>query len=394
MFYRCIQKKGLRHKSVKKTYKKGIEKYRKSVLSKIKVFIVFLLSTAWNWFNFLICILWGIIYYIPLWIYELFRFCPFKNKKSLTSEFLVIGHRGAAAYEIENTVPACDAAIEKYGANALEIDLSITKDNEIVLWHDWDPDGIVAIIRQMGLEPNVKYRPFVPMSGMWRKPVNKLMLSELREHYGYSLKKRPAVKLDATIPTFREFMEWGVKNDNLKVVILDIKIPEEGLELVPMFTHFLFQIIESYNPMFNCILLSPYEHIINAMKNYFDEKNYSYDMELPLGIVIDPPEYSSVNKAIELKNSLASIGRPTALQLGPWTTYRRVVQYDIERKREFNQTSPSKPIEKLIGWTINKKREMKCLLKMGIDGILTDKPSVLKKIVDKFITYNKNKGTE
>jgi len=46
-----------------------------------------------------------------------------------------IGHRGASAYEPENTLLSMRRAIE-LGANALECDLRATKDRKIVLFHD------------------------------------------------------------------------------------------------------------------------------------------------------------------------------------------------------------------------------------------------------------------
>ena len=112
------------------------------------------------------------------------------------------------------------------------------------------------------------------MSGMWRKPVNKLLLNELRDHYGYTLKKSPPAKLEAFIPTLQEFMEWAVSKENLKTVLFDVKLPEEEIELVPIYLHVLNQILDNYNPDFRCIILSPEEKIIRSMKNYFSEFNY------------------------------------------------------------------------------------------------------------------------
>jgi len=34
----------------------------------------------------------------------------------------------------------------------------------------------------------------------------------------------------------------------------------------------------------------------------------------------------------------------------------------------------------LVAWTINKRREMKCLKKMGVSAILTDRPARLAKL--------------
>jgi glycerophosphoryl diester phosphodiesterase len=48
---------------------------------------------------------------------------------------VVHGHRGARAVRPENTLPAFEYAIE-HGADALELDMAVTKDNVIVISHD------------------------------------------------------------------------------------------------------------------------------------------------------------------------------------------------------------------------------------------------------------------
>jgi glycerophosphoryl diester phosphodiesterase len=49
--------------------------------------------------------------------------------------FLKIGHRGARAYEIENTLKSFQTAIE-LGANAIELDVRKTKDGKLIVIHD------------------------------------------------------------------------------------------------------------------------------------------------------------------------------------------------------------------------------------------------------------------
>jgi len=51
--------------------------------------------------------------------------------------FLKIGHRGARAYELENTLASFARAIE-LGANAIELDVRISKDERLVISHDDD----------------------------------------------------------------------------------------------------------------------------------------------------------------------------------------------------------------------------------------------------------------
>jgi len=49
--------------------------------------------------------------------------------------FLKVGHRGARAYEIENTIESFKKAIE-LGVNAIEFDIRKTKDGKLIVIHD------------------------------------------------------------------------------------------------------------------------------------------------------------------------------------------------------------------------------------------------------------------
>ncbi|MEM3174237.1 MAG: glycerophosphodiester phosphodiesterase family protein, partial [Candidatus Bathyarchaeia archaeon] len=52
---------------------------------------------------------------------------------------LKIGHRGAKAYEPENTIRSFKRALE-LGVNAIELDVRRTKDGELVVIHDAEVD--------------------------------------------------------------------------------------------------------------------------------------------------------------------------------------------------------------------------------------------------------------
>jgi len=250
----------------------------------------------------------------------------------------------------------------------------------VVLWHDWDPDDLIATVRQLGFEPNVKYKPLASQDEKWRKPVHKLSLQELRGNYGYALKKK-SQKENVLIPTFEEVITWVTGKDKIKLIILDIKTPPKQKNLLKEMISAIQTKINEYNPDIKFVFMSPEKEIIKEMKKHFPLLNYTYDIELPVAIVLDPPAYSCVDKAIKLENHFASAGRPTVLQLGPWTTLRRLLKYDLIQKKKYENSDQN--IEALLTWTINKKREMKCLIKMGVNGMVTDQPDRLKKIYDK-----------
>jgi glycerophosphoryl diester phosphodiesterase len=56
-------------------------------------------------------------------------------KDAAPKPILVHGHRGARAWRPENTIPAFKFAIE-HGADVLELDLAVTKDNQLVVSHN------------------------------------------------------------------------------------------------------------------------------------------------------------------------------------------------------------------------------------------------------------------
>lgn len=60
------------------------------------------------------------------------------------SQTLVVGHRGAAAYKPENTLPAFEEAINS-GAVATECDIHLSKDREMMVMHDATVDRTTTI---------------------------------------------------------------------------------------------------------------------------------------------------------------------------------------------------------------------------------------------------------
>ncbi len=105
--------------------------------------------------------------------------------------FLKVGHRGAKAYETENTIESFKKAIE-LGANAIELDLQQTVDNRLVVSHD---DNLKRVFGQD-----------IPLGGS--------LLRDLKELTGDK------------IPTFQETLEFI----NKKVDKILVELKKEGYE--------------------------------------------------------------------------------------------------------------------------------------------------------------------
>src|SRR3990172_7851057 len=162
---------------------------------------------------------------VKIWIKEFLRRCPRRIQFSKDDPpFLIIGHRGAPYKEPENTIASFELALNE-GANALEVDMCLTKDNQVILWHDWDPNNTNALLREAGFEPWVRFKPHPPpIFSEYRKPINNLSLSEIREHFDYKKRKgKFHLKAFAYIPTLEEFFLWSKDKPNLQYVFFDNK---------------------------------------------------------------------------------------------------------------------------------------------------------------------------
>ena len=308
-------------------------------------------------------------------------------------QFLIVGHRGACAAAVENTIESCERAVEGEGADAIEIDLCVTQDGQVVVWHDWDPDALVAVARQAGAELDVLCRPVVPPEGHpMRRPVCDLTLDELREHYGYAIIGQDQTIL-ARLPVLEDVIRWARTKPQLKVVFLDCKVPPARKELIAVVAEALRREVERELVRVRFVFLTPYAEVFEVMKAVIPAAVRSFDVEIPGGIFPDRSKLSAVARARASGNGWASIGRPL-FTIGGWWTYRKTIQADLERIREGRGTTPPLPPEYYICWTINRTYEMRHLLRMGVSGILTDFPTLLRRLLNRKIRKDTRRAAQ
>src|SRR5687767_3710442 len=102
---------------------------------------------------------------------------------SAADRVLVHGHRGARAVLPENTIPAFEFAIAA-GADVLELDLAVTKDNVLVASHDPTINETIC----QGGKPGA--------------PIRQLTLAELRA-YDCGARKNPEFPKQKLVPGTR-----------------------------------------------------------------------------------------------------------------------------------------------------------------------------------------------
>jgi glycerophosphoryl diester phosphodiesterase len=298
------------------------------------------------------------------------------------AQFLIVGHRGAGASAVENTIESCERAVEVEGANAVEIDLCVTKDGQVVVWHDWDPDALVAFARQAEAELFSLCRPVVPPAGHpMRRPVCALTLDELREHYGYAVVGTTQI-VPARIPVLEDVVRWARTKSQLRAVLLDCKVPPARKELITVVAAALHREVEREPVGAQFVFLTPYAEVFEVMQAVVPAAMRSFDVEIPAGFLPDRSQLSAVTWARASGNGWASIGRPL-FTIGGWWIYSTTIQADLEQIREAHGTTQPVVPAYYVCWTINRTREMRYLMRLGVSGILTDFPGRLRRLLNR-----------
>jgi glycerophosphoryl diester phosphodiesterase len=235
-----------------------------------------------------------------------------------SEEFMVVAHRGASRAAPENTLAALKKAIE-YGADYAECDVFQTKDGELVLFHDEEME------RTTGKEGMI-----------WEYTLAELKNAEAGAWFKEEYKGEP-------IPTLREAMHLA--RGKIK---LDIEVKVSGRD--PEIAAQVVDIIRSENFEKACMVTSFEKSVIEKVKQIAPEliTGLIFDEEHPPGIFEGDWEYVCSN--------------------------RTIVDDAFMQKAKQNG-------KKVFVWTVNYPGEMERLIELGVDGIITDVPEILREVL-------------
>jgi len=300
--------------------------------------------------------------------------------------FLVIAHRGSTIKFPENTILAFKESLNTDGANSLEVDLSLTKDKKIVLWHDWDPNSPIAMFRKEKGEKVAKFKPYGPplVESQVQKRVSEFDFGEFIDKHGYK-DKITNVKTNFKIPTFQDLIEWAVKQDKLKLLILRLKAPIDEKYLIPVMFEEIKKTVRilSLSPRFQFVISVSNKEDLKLLRSQDDNFLFSFGRELPSSGIVNYHRFTTVPVAMNFKNKFSSIGFPrysgsTESNLDPWTVYKFVLTLDLKIRDNYKKATSN--YINIITSIFNDEKRIKCLINLGVDGIVTDKPKILREI--------------
>ncbi len=308
------------------------------------------------------------------------RLADLEERASDIPRPLVIGHRGAPGNHMENSLASLQAAMDA-GADGVEIDLCLTQDGHVVVWHDDDPDSVVALMRQAGLEPGQAYHPIVPPLGdPLRRPVHTLTYAQWRGTHGFQ-HNTPAGMLSRTprgrIPEVSEVAKWAAsQSSRLRLLCLDTKLPPDASDR--MLRAYADGIKRAFGPLAQrCLIMSPYKHVVAGLRRYLGEAGFrfTFDTEI-VSATPQPTAVRGLHEGIMMGNDTISVGMPR-VGIDGEETFNEVV-YDLP----VELTTEHRP--DVVLWTLNSKAQWRDALGAGVaNAVLTDDVGGLRRLVDK-----------
>ncbi len=241
---------------------------------------------------------------------------------TLSRKIMIIAHRGVtySGYP-ENSLPAFQAVLDE-GYDGVEMDVRLTKDKELVVFHD---------IRLERLTENGH--------GMVRTKT----LADLQK-----MKLKSEV-VDTRIPALSEVLALYQHSSLLINVEIKSEFPLRGRieqRVVDLIYHYGLQrkiIISSFNPL----VIRKMQKVDPTLKTGFiyEKRMPRLNQRLAKGLIVDSwhPNYNGVTETL------------------------------VDKARESGCT--------VFPWTVNDEAEILRLKKLNVDGVITDFPKLAKKIL-------------
>ena len=257
-------------------------------------------------------------------------------KSDITQNYMIIAHRGASYDAPENTIASVNLAW-KQSADAVEVDVHLSKDNHVIVIHDFTTkrttgeditisESTLAEIKQLD-------------SGTWKNPQWR----------------------DVKIPSLEEILLTIPEN---KKIFIEIKSGSECL---------------------------------NGIKKIFDEREFSsgqviimdFDLETVIRAREEFPEIEVLWLYEFFNDDNSEAIKEKLLEIITVAQKYNLTGINIENIKELDNAFIKKTKSsglKCYSWTVDDPVRAAYLIKGGIDGVTTNRPGWMRKELDNILT--------
>ena len=288
---------------------------------------------------------------------------------------LVIGHRGAAGLAPENTLAAFTRALD-LGVDGIEMDVHLSADGEVMVHHDF------------GLKPEIARTP----AGKWlgRSPallIRDLPLSEIKTYDVGRLRPRTLygrryphqVPADGErIPTLREVLALlKSRGDSRTGLWIEIKTspekpdlsfqPETVVEATVEVLKRADSLTRAHILSFDWRALVHAQRIVSGVHTVYLSRTPSSPWRLKPGKPVPPARTAGMDAGDNSGSVLRAIRDAGGRNWGPH--YKSITPQLVEEAHRLGI--------RVFPWTADSRAAMLRLLKMKVDGIVTNRPDIL-----------------
>lgn len=298
-------------------------------------------------------------------------------------------HRGGRNVRPENTLYSYAYAIE-LGATSIECDMQLTKDGQIVMSHNPILNSDITRDENGNYIENNKY----DIRLMTVDELKKFDVGVMDPNCGeyYDLHGKTQFTYDAKIPTLEELMQliqsYGDKNIVLNIETKSYPDPASAgyknnadpKKFVEVFNN----IVKKYDMEDRVVLQSFDWQTLIEMKKlnpnistsalWQEQPSWGRDSE---SLRRYEKKKSPWLGGLDIKdyqgNPVKAAHAIGADIISPY--YTEISKQDVDEAHSLGM--------KVVPWTVNNEKDMNMLLDMGVDGIISDKPWLLKQVLEK-----------
>jgi len=273
----------------------------------------------------------------------------FAKMKIGNSKIDIQGHRGCRGLLPENTLEAFTKAIQ-LGVDTIELDVVVSKDKIVVVSHE------PYISRKTCLDVNGQK---IPKEDGKKYNIFKMTFKEIK-CFDSGSKKHKKFPDQLNIKTYKPSLSEVIEisealNPNIKYNIELKAKPKFDNKYTPEPKEFVKLVLESVAEVSNRVNLQSFNlRILEEIKLQFPK--------ISVAILI--------NKKENISQKLTQLSFKPEI-IGP---YFKLLSSELVEKFQ-NEGY------KIIPWTVNKKKHLRKMIDFGVDGIITDYPNRLLKIV-------------
>ncbi len=243
--------------------------------------------------------------------------------KQVDNRPLVIAHRGASAEAPENTFAAFERAIRQ-GADAIELDVRISRDRELVVIHD-------SSLRR---------------TTNGKGHVRDLTVAELKQFDAGAWFDQPFI--GERIPTLSEVFELVDERVGINIEMKSVRRKKDAERVIDR----SLEIIRKYDAE-DYVLLSSFQHSLVRLANRLNPR-------VTTGVIYDPLRHGGRAPAKLVERAGA------AVFVTNFRLLRRHMVADLHRRNII-----------VSAYTINTERSLRRCLSLGVQGLVTNKPGRL-----------------